>query len=160
MSRLCGLSHWARSALGPTTGGRTAELPIINPSIVDNSIIDGYDISPNTPLSKGFCPSWSCAFFFPSIICQHHLNRLTKLLKHNNSNQQTNHSHQSTCLPTSDPAAPTRPVTSAPSATPRSRPSRRPTPVRSCAMHRLQRRKQDADIGHRGRAFHCQPARA
>jgi hypothetical protein len=66
---------------------------------------------PITPLSKGFSTSWSCAFFFPSIICQHHLNRLTKLFKHNNTNQQPNPLHQSTCLPTSDPAAPTRPVT-------------------------------------------------
>jgi hypothetical protein len=85
------------------------------------------DISRTTPPSKGFCPSWSCVFLFPSIICQHHLNRLTKPLKHHNSNQQTTPPHRSTCLPTSDPAAPTRPVTSAPSATPRSRPSRRPT---------------------------------
>jgi hypothetical protein len=108
MSRLCGLSHWARDALGPHAGGRTAELPIINP-ICDHR---PYDISQITPLSKGFCPSWSCAFFFPSIICQHHLNRLTKLPKHNNNvNQQPTPPHQSTCLPTSDPAAPTRPVT-------------------------------------------------
>jgi hypothetical protein len=98
----------------------------------------------------------------------------TKLLKHNNSNQQPTPPHQSTCLPTSDPAAPTRLVTSAPSATPRSRPSRTPTastrarrtltrpttPVRSCAMHTLQCWEQDADIGHRGRAYHCQPTRA
>jgi hypothetical protein len=35
----------------------------------------------------------------------------TKLLKHNNSNQQPTPPHQSTCLPTSDPAAPTRLVT-------------------------------------------------
>lgn len=112
MSHFCGLSHWARNALGPQTGGRTAELPII---IHVHSIIGwvyGYDISQITPLSKGFCPSWSCAFLFPSITCQHHLNRLTKLPKHNNNpnHHQPTPPHQSTC-PTSDPAAPTRLVT-------------------------------------------------
>lgn len=105
MSRL---SHWARRALGPEHRRKNRGATHNNPCAFDHRL---YDISPITPLSKGFCPSWSCAFLFPSINhCQHYPNHLPKLLKQHTSDHQTHPSHQSTCL-TSDPAAPTRLVT-------------------------------------------------
>ena len=111
------ISHWARSGARPSHRRKNrghVPVSIINPkcdAMRSRHRSEQDDIRPYTPLSKGFCPSWSCAFLFPSINhCQHHPNHLPKLLKQHTSDHQTHPSHQSTCL-TSDPAAPTRLVT-------------------------------------------------
>jgi len=53
-----------KSALGPHIGGRTAELSHFH-HFRDHR---RHDIRRTHPAIKRFCPSWSCAFLFPSII--------------------------------------------------------------------------------------------